>query len=77
MQDVLRRCLDSHDPVEREIYREIYGPFAEAFREIDGVLPPSSFGPVDGDHFSPSPAGLEDMVEWGRADRHEMQDVLT
>ena len=77
MQDVLRRCLDSHDPVEREIYREIYGPFAEAFREIDGVLPPSNFGPVDGDHFSPSPAGLEDMVEWGRADRHEMQDVLT
>ena len=76
MQDVLERCLDTPDPVEREMYSEIYGPFAEAFRDIDGVIPPTSFGPVGGEDYSPSPAGLEDAVGWDRPDTRKLQDVL-
>lgn len=64
MQDVLQRCFATLDPIEREIYREIYGPFADAFREIDGVILPDAFDDGIEDDFDPSLAGLEDAIEW-------------
>ena len=64
MRDVLEQCLATLDLNEREIYREIYGPFADAFREIDGVILPDAFGDDVEDDFNPSLAGLEDAIEW-------------
>ncbi len=60
MQRVLDLCLRTSDPHERETYQELYGPFADALREIDGVIYPEAFSIEDVDDFDPSPAELED-----------------
>ena len=76
MQDVLERCLNTPDPSERAVYKEIYGSFADALREIDGVIPPTELWTADEDDFNPSPAGLEDAVESDRRDAKKSQREL-
>jgi hypothetical protein len=76
MRDVLDGCLSTRDPDQHDIYEKLYGVFAKALREIDGVIFPG--GPVDEDveDFSPSPAGLEDAMDgWELEDHAEMDDV--
>jgi len=76
MRDVLAGCLSTRDPDQHDIYEKLYGVFAKAFREIDGVILPD--GPVDEaiEDFSPSPAGLEDAMDgWEPEDHVEMDDV--
>lgn len=71
MRQVLAESLDARDPGQRDIYRALYGVFAEAFRDIDGViLPGAETSAHDGyDGFDPSPAGLEDaMDDWDPED---------
>ncbi len=63
MQDVLRDCLATRNPDHREVYQELYGPFAEAFKEISGLIPPDMPLVEGKDHFDASPAGLEDAMD--------------
>ena len=63
MREILDDCLSTFDPNERKIYQEIYGPFSEAFREIDGLILPDDFGDREEDDFHPSAAWLEDDSE--------------
>lgn len=76
MRDVLAVCLSTRDPDQHDIYEALYGVFAKAFRDIDGVIFPG--GPMDEDveAFSPSPAGLEDAMDgWEPEDYVEVDDV--
>jgi hypothetical protein len=76
MRDVLAGCLSTRDPDQHEIYEKLYGIFAKAFREIDGVIFPG--GPVDEglENFSPSPAGLEDAMDgWEPEDYVEIDNA--
>ena len=63
MRDVLSTCLAARDPDQRDIYRALYGVFAEAFREIDGLISPSDLTGEEVEAFGPSPAGLEDAMD--------------
>ena len=63
MQEVLLHCLSTRNSVEREIYQELYGPFAKAFLEIDGVMPPDTYRNDETHEFDPSVAGLEDGMD--------------
>lgn len=63
MREVLSTCLAARDPDQRDIYRALYGVFAEAFREIDGLISPSDLTGEEVEEFGPSPAGLEDAMD--------------
>jgi hypothetical protein len=40
MRDVLTTCVAVRAPDQRAIYQALYGVFAAAFRDIDGVIFP-------------------------------------
>ena len=63
MQAVLRHCLNVQDPDERGIYEALYGQSWEAFREIDGLIPPNISHEGTPSEFFPSPASLEDALD--------------
>ena len=63
MQEVLRYCLNVQDPDEYGIYEALYGQSWEAFREIDGLIPPSVPHEDARSEFCPSPASLEDALD--------------
>jgi hypothetical protein len=63
MRDVLAACVTARAPDQRDIYHALYGVFAEAFRDIDGVIFPQDRTDDAQDWFSPSPAGLEDAMD--------------
>jgi hypothetical protein len=76
MRDVLNGCLSTRDPDQHDIYEKLYGHFAKAFREIDGVIFPGGPADEDVEDFNPSPAGLEDEMDgWEPEDPVEMDDV--
>lgn len=63
MREVLLRCLNASERVEQEVYRAVYGPFEEGFREIDGLfIAPISTTDTD-DEIWPSTATLEDAMD--------------
>ncbi|MGH2486343.1 MAG: hypothetical protein ACRDHE_10050, partial [Ktedonobacterales bacterium] len=79
IHEVLDSCLAVRDLDQRDVYHALYGVFAQAFREIDGVILPESRSDEEVADFSPSPAGLEDAMDgwepqWD-ADEEEPEDV--
>ena len=63
MQAVLRQCLNAQDPDERGVYEALYSQSWEAFKEIDGLIPPSVSHEGTPSEFFPSPASLEDALD--------------
>lgn len=63
MREVLDTCLSTPDRDQRDVYQALYGIFAEAFRDIEGVVLPDTSIDEDIEDFSPSPAGLEDAMD--------------
>lgn len=66
MRAILDACIAEPDPDRRDIQQELYGAFAAAFRDIDGVIfPDAGTGgeDADADGWRPSPAGLEDAMD--------------
>jgi len=63
MREVLATCLAARDADQRDTYQALYGVFAEAFRDIDGVIVPDAWSDEQADEFDPSPAGLEDAMD--------------
>jgi hypothetical protein len=63
MRGVLAGCLAARDAAQRAVYQALYGTFADAFREIDGLVFPNGQADEKRDDFSPSPAGLEDAMD--------------
>lgn len=65
MRDVLDGCLSARDPDQRDIYEALYGVFARAFRDIEGVRYPEVRLAEETVPLFPSPAALEDaMDDW-------------
>jgi hypothetical protein len=63
MREILATCLTTRDADQRDIHLALYGVFAAAFREIDGVIFPDSQAGEETEDFDPSPAGLEDAMD--------------
>jgi hypothetical protein len=75
MRDVLAACLATRDSDQRDVNQALYGVFAEAFHEIDGVIFPDSRSAQEVEDFSPSPAGLEDAMDgWEPDEDLEIDD---
>ncbi|MFC4454112.1 hypothetical protein [Deinococcus sonorensis] len=47
MQHLLRSLVGSTDPGQRDIFQALYGPFADAFADIDGLGPGGGLAPED------------------------------
>jgi len=63
MREVLATCLAARDADQRDTYQALYGVFADAFRDIDGVIFPHAWSDEQTEDFDPSPAGLEDAMD--------------
>jgi hypothetical protein len=63
MRNVLLGCLNTPDPVQLAVYREVYGPFEEGFREIGGLVLSTEVSAEPTEDLRPSPAGLEDAMD--------------
>ncbi len=59
MRDILNACLDNPDPDLRDVYEALYGVFATAFDNIDGLIIPEDGATNDVEMFDPSPVTSE------------------
>lgn len=59
MRDILNACLDNPDPDLRDVYEALYGIFATAFDNIEGLILPEDGGINDVELFDPSPVTSE------------------
>jgi hypothetical protein len=76
MGEVLDDCLAARDPDQRDIYEALYGGFARAFREIEGVVYPEVRAADESIPFFPSTAALEDaMDDWETAPTEHVEEV--
>lgn len=75
MRDVLTSALGAENRDQRDIHQALYGVFAEAFAEVEGLIPPREEGGEEEEDFSPSPAGLEDAMDGWEPEDSEASDV--
>lgn len=66
MQKILEECLNHPDTQKRDLYKRLYGPFGDGFKDIDGLIPPTKKRPQDGmddDLLTASAYGLEGAMD--------------
>jgi hypothetical protein len=76
MRHILGACVAAPDPDQRAIYQALYGIFAAAFQDINGVLfPDGQTAEADEEDWRPSTAELEDALDGWDPDTDTWEEV--